>query len=198
MKKMLLLLLACATLLFSCAPEDQSRQKPLESGTAGPGDSGYSHKITIENMQFNWRVDGQNLAVLLRAGTMGWLGAGFNPTQGMKDASFIIGAVQDGRATITAQHGTDPKQHLKDTDLGGQDNLAGAGGKQENNQTEIRFSIPLKSPDRLDPPIDPSGETVVLLSYGPGAELAQQHVFWARLRVNLTDGNYSVDLKKKQ
>jgi hypothetical protein len=39
---------------------------------------------------------------------------------------------------------------------------------------------------------------VVLLSYGLTTELGQQHVFWSRLRVSLSDGKYAVTLKKKQ
>jgi hypothetical protein len=199
MKKLFFLLftVCLAAALLSCSREKAS-ETVLASGTAGPGDQGYTYKITDEKIQYNWRIDGAKLMIKLKAETMGWIGAGFNPTEGMKDATFIIGYVKNGAVTITEQHGTDLKQHLKDTDLGGSDNVADVDGRQANNQTEISFSIPLKSPDKLDRPIDPKGDTVVLLAYGMGTELGQQHVFWSRLHVNLSDGKYSITLKKKQ
>ena len=197
-KYSLLFFTGCIAAALFCCAKESAQESVLESGVAGPGDTGYSHRIPVEKMQFNWRIDGNALHIKLKADTMGWLGIGFNPTQGMKDATFVIGFVKNGTVTVTEQHGTDLKQHMKNTDLGGSDNVADAAGRQANNQTEISFSIPLQSPDKLDRPIDPKGDTVVLLSYGMSTELGQQHVFWSRLHVNLADGKYSVTLKKKQ
>jgi hypothetical protein len=129
-EKILLVLLLCLpAALISCAGENK-QESVIESGAAGPGDQGYTYKIIDEKMQFDWRINGASLLVKLKADTPGWLGIGFNPTVGMKDATFVIGFVKNGQVTITQQHGTDLKQHLKDSDLGGSDNMAAAAGRQ--------------------------------------------------------------------
>jgi hypothetical protein len=182
--------------VFSCAKE-KDKEQVLESGKAAAGDAGYTYKITVDKMQFNWKAEASGLSVKLKAPTTGWLSAGFNPTQGMKDANFIIGLIKDGKAVITDQHGIDLKQHRKDTDLGGDDNIRNPAGSEMNNETEISFVIPLKSPDSLDKPITVNGDTVVLLAYGQTKQMAQQHVMWARATVNLSTGAYTVNLLKR-
>ena len=42
-------------------------------------DSNYDHNVTVKEMAFLWKVDGESLKVKLTAKTTGWLGVGFNP-----------------------------------------------------------------------------------------------------------------------
>ena len=50
----------------------------------------FAHRLSVENMTFQWRVEGQELHVGLKAETTSWVGVGFNPSSGMKDANFIL------------------------------------------------------------------------------------------------------------
>jgi hypothetical protein len=166
--------------------------KPLESGTAGKGDPGYTYKISIEKMQFNWAVAGKTIRIMLKGKTDGWIGIGFNPTNGMKDANFILGMYKNGQAVLTNQHGTAPTMHKKNVDLGGNNYIKNPSGSETNGETEITFTYPLKTRGKLDKPIDVNGKTIVLLAHGPNKELSQVHSFRAKLEVNLTTGKYSV------
>lgn len=181
-----------AILAVSCG---QKREQVIEAGTAVAGDSGYAYKMTVGKMQFHWRADGKELRVKLQAPVKGWVSVGFNPGKKMKDANFIISTFENGRAVVTDQHGIDPKNHKKDIDLGGEDNVRDPSGSQTDTETEVRFAFPLQSPDRLDKPIRPDS-TVVMLAYGKSNQMAQQHVFWAKARVNLSTGSYAVTLMK--
>ena len=40
----------------------------------------FTHKVDVDNMTFQWKVDGDNLHVGLKAKTTSWIGIGFNPT----------------------------------------------------------------------------------------------------------------------
>ncbi|TAL38737.1 MAG: DOMON domain-containing protein [Spirochaetes bacterium] len=178
--------------------KEKPADKPLETGTAAKGDQGYTFKVAADKMQLQWSLAGETLTVKLKAPTSGWVGVGFNPTDSMKDANFVMGLVKEGKVTVSSQYGTAKNLHKNVTDLGGKSYVTNAAGKEENNETEISFSMPLKSGDSLDRPITANADTVVLLAYGPGDILAQQHVYRARLKINLSTGAYTLMASAKQ
>lgn len=196
MRKTLLCALICLVsgILLSCVKE---KETVIEAGTASPGEKGYDHRITVEDITFNWSVDGNELRASVRGKTTGWVGAGFNPSAGMKDANFIIGYVKDGVATVRNDHGVSKTLHKSNEDLGGKEHVTNTSVEIKNDETEIRFTIPLKTDDRLDRPINVNGDTVVLLAYGRTTRISQQHAFRVRMHLNLTTGVYSVTLKTR-
>ena len=195
MRNVIAISLCCimAGMLVSCKKGSQSGEA-LESGTARKGDPGYTYRIAVDKIQFNWSVENKNLRVKLAARNPGWVGIGFNPTDGMKDANFILGYVKDGVAVISNQHGVSSTLHKKNEDIGGAGHVMNPSGMEKNGITEISFTIPLTTGGMLDRPIDLNGNTAVLLAYGESKNLAQLHSFRAKLYVNLSNGSYSIVL----
>ncbi len=151
----------------------------------------YQHSAAIEQITFSWAVEGELLHIKLSAKTTGWVGIGFNPTKGMKDANFILGYVKKGKVKLRDDYGTSERTHSKDTKDGGQENFTNAAGKEANGTTEISFTIPLDSGDSKDNVIKPDGETTVLLAYGAGRDsFLSKHQFNGVLKVNLSTGKY--------
>lgn len=177
--------------IVSCSKEKAKEEPKGISSTAEKGDTGYTYKISVENITFNWKA-GKNLAVKIKAKTTGWIGIGFNPSEGMKDANFIMGYVKDGKVTISNQHGTSKSLHKSNVDLGGKENVTAKAGSEKNGETELSFEIPFKTGDKLDRPVDLNGDTTILLAYGQSDLLAQQHMSRAKIKVNLSNGSYSV------
>lgn len=178
--------------MVSCQSEEAQEPEAMESMVAGTGEPGYAYKIDVDKMAFNWAVNNGQLKVKLAAETEGWVGIGFNPSEQMKDANFVIGFVKDGEVTVSDEHGIENKQHTEDTDIGGTADIMDYSGSEDPSGTEIAFTIPLAASDSLDKPIDTTGEITVLLAYGRTDRLAQQHVMRSELKVNLSTGDYTV------
>lgn len=152
----------------------------------------YDHEINVQQMWFAWKVQGSDIHIRLKAKTTSWVGIGFNPTSMMKDANFVIGYVKKGKVSVTDHFGTTQRQHMKDTKLGGSDNVKQAAGKEENGVTEISFVVPLKSGDKKDQDIVVDKDMVVLLAYGAGRDSYRtKHDFRTALKVNLKTGKFS-------
>jgi hypothetical protein len=165
----------------------------LSAGMCLAGSNGYDHKITVENIVFEWKLSGETIHIRLSAKTEGWVGIGFNPSKRMKDANFIIGYVEAGNVNVADHFGTTQRQHKEDTKLGGQMNITDIAGKEENGVTEITFSIPLNSDDSMDRPVWTDKETTVLLAYGAGRDsFTARHQFKTALKVHLSTGEFSV------
>lgn len=157
----------------------------------------YEHKVEAVKMSFEWKIDGDNINIRMMAPTTGWVGIGFNPSDQMKDANFILGYVKKGKLRITDEFGKTTRGHAKDTKSDGTMDITNATGSEENDITTIAFTIPLNSGDKLDQAVDPMAETVVLLAYGSDRDsFRTKHKKYATLKVNLSTGEYQ-DVSKK-
>jgi hypothetical protein len=151
--------------------------------------AGYDHEIKAQNMTFFWKVDGSNLNVKMSAPTKGWVGIGFNPSDEMKDAKFVLGYVKDGKAILSDEFGTGVSKHEAVEDLGGKSDVTLVGGSEEGGVTTLEFILPLIAKDTKGGKIDPAADTVVLLAYGPDHDsFKMKHKFRTKITVNLTTG----------
>jgi len=164
----------------------------LVAGVGFGSAADYDHKIEIDKMTFEWKLDDKVIHVRLTAATTGWVGVGFNPSDEMKDANFIIGYVKKGKVKVTDHFGTSNRQHDKDEKVGGKTNVTNITGSEKKEITEIGFTIPLNSGDAKDQVINPDAETTVLLAYGSGRDsFRSKHEFKAALKVFLKTGKFT-------
>lgn len=149
----------------------------------------YDHTVEAKNISFSWKIDGENLAGQVSAKTEGWVGVGFNPSNKMKDANYVLGYVKDGKVKIIDDFGVTATGHKSDTKIGGTDDVTVVGGTEEGGITTIQFVIPLNSGDDKDGVIDPNADTVLLLAYGAGRDsFRSKHKYREVLTVNLGTG----------
>ncbi len=161
----------------------------LLSSVSGVYGAAYDHEIKAKKMTFNWKIDGDTLAVKVSAKTKGWVGIGFNPSEKMKDANFVLGYVKKGKAKIIDEFGVDTTKHSSDKKLGGTADAVLVAGTEEGGVTTIEFTIPLKSADEYDNAIDTGDDIVVLLAYGPDRDsFKTRHKYRTSLKVNLATG----------
>jgi len=153
------------------------------------GATEYKHEVKDKKMSFAWSVKGKNLAVKLVAETEGWVGIGFNPTEKMAGANFILGYVKKGKAKIVDEFGTEDNKHKSDKKLDGSADAVLVGGTEIDGVTTIEFTMPLDSGDKNDTKIDVNGDTIVLLGYGGGRDsFKSKHKYRSTFLVNLRTG----------
>ena len=151
--------------------------------------STYDHEITVQNMTLSWKVNGDDLHIKLTAPTTGWLGIGFNPSIGMKDAKFVLGYVKEGKINVSDEFGTGEIRHESVEKFGGKSDITCISGQEEGGETTIEFTIPLVSKDTKGGRIDPAAETTVLLAYGLDHDSSRlRHKFRTTISVNLSTG----------
>ncbi|MCG8572374.1 MAG: DOMON domain-containing protein [Spirochaetes bacterium] len=132
---------------------------------------------TLESrgISFSWRIVGENLEVIVKAKTTGWLSVGFNPSKRMKDADYIIGYIKKGQVFISDDFGIGLTMHTADEKVGGKNNIISSSGTEKDGFTEIQFMIPLNSGDKYDQVIG-KGTHKVILAYGLKDDYTSKHV----------------------
>lgn len=149
----------------------------------------YQHEVQDKDISFSWSVVGEELAVKIAAKTEGWVGIGFNPSNKMKDANYVLGYVKNGKAEISDDFGTRENAHESDEKLGGTSDVVLVGGSEEGGITTIEFTMPLDSGDAYDRPIQVDGDTIVQLAYGAGRDsFLSKHKYRTSMVVNLATG----------
>lgn len=146
-----------------------------EGGSGGASEGGAQQaageadfkEITQGDFVLRWRVEGEDLHIVLRHPTTGWLAVGFDPTRMMKDANMILGYVSGGEVFLSDEYGTGNTAHRPDTEIGGTNDILYAEGSEGAGGTELRFAIPLDSGDSADRPLVPGNGYRVLLAHGP-------------------------------
>src|SRR4030066_1031150 len=101
--------------------------------------------VEKEGITFSWRVNNNMLDIKMKAPTKGWLAVGIDPSKKMKDADYILGCVVNGNALFQDNYGSGNLSHKPDTSLGGTDDIKNKSAKENNDSTEISFSISLNS-----------------------------------------------------
>jgi len=168
--------------------EMQQEQPEVITGPPPGFDFSRAHRLKAD-VEFAWQIKGDRMHVNLRAPTQGWVGIGFNPVNRMKGADYILGMVYKGKILITDDFGTGPTKHKIDKTLGGRFDPTNIYGKEEENLTEIGFTMPLDSGDSNDSSLTLGKETIVLLAYGAGPDDFQsRHRYRGKFKVNLSTG----------
>ena len=158
-------------------------------GVSSVQSASYDHEMEAKGVTFAWKVDGDILHGKVSAKTKGWVAVGFNPSDKMKDANYIIGYVKDGTPEVADHFGDKSTSHSPDEDLGGTSDVTLVGGSEEGGVTTIEFTIPVNSGDKYDSALSMDGDTVVLLAFGPDRDsLKPRHKNKVSKTVNLSSG----------
>ena len=131
-----------------------------------------------------WEFIDDEIIFTMAAPTTGWVSIGFNPSQRMRDAAFVIGYIDNnGDVQIREDYGTGNTSHASDISLGGTEDVRVLSGTTEEGKTVITFALPLDSGDSYDVVFTPGETYTMLLAYGP--EGAQNFTARHRSRTSL-------------
>ncbi len=146
--KQLLIILAILSLLL-IAGCNTIKDEILAPVNDTPDAEGY-YTSTNNSFVLKYKVEGADLHCILTGNGSGWVSVGFDPTQRMKNANFIIGYVNGGTAYIRDDWGTGETTHEADVDVSGQSNVTLISGTEAGGKTILEFAIPLDSGDSKD------------------------------------------------
>ncbi len=154
--------------------------------TPQEGEDGFT-RVAAQEVEIEWKVDGEEIEFVISAPTTGWVAIGFDPERAMKGADMIFGFVDQGEATISDQYGNGLFSHKADTSLGGSNDVQLLDAGEENGRTRIRFSRPLDSGDQYDRPLSPGGRHTVMFAYGPDEadNFTSKHTFRSSAELEL-------------
>lgn len=115
-------------------------------------------RVEAIGMVFEWKVCGTDLEFRLSAPGLGWLSVGFDPSNRMAGANYILAYVADGVGYFEDAYGTRAVGLASDASLGGTSDATLIDSPESSEGTMVHMSIPLWSGDAYDRPLA-AGET---------------------------------------
>lgn len=124
-----------------------------------------SKSLKTEGFHLEWtHVDGK-VQFNLTAPTTGWVAVGFTETGDLMGSNLIQGHVVDGKPFVQDQFITGFGEHPPVEALAVKSCISQTGGKQENGQTTISFSILKEKGDKLHCDLQEGKQINVWLAY---------------------------------
>jgi hypothetical protein len=148
--------------------------------------AGFQEVRAANGMVLQWKVEDDRLHVIVSGRTEGWVAVGFNPSDKMKDANFILGYVSGDEVVLEDHYGTRKGRHAEDTELEGSEDLVVIGGFERNGITQVEFTIPLDSGDESDRALVAGERYPVLLAYGKADDFGKGHTIPAEAKGEIT------------
>jgi len=126
----------------------------------------YSNSEKYGDYEIHWKADDEYIYVGMRARASGFVAVGIQSERRMKNADMVFGFVKDGEVSIFDMFSTgDFGPHPPDTELGGTNDIADFGGKEDGGFTTIEFKRRLITDDEYDNPLS-AGKNKIIWSYG--------------------------------
>jgi hypothetical protein len=134
------------------------------------------HKLQLDSYDLQWQIQGEQILITLKANTVGWISVGFNASRIMKDADIKIGYVDDQGDVFFEDHfGNSMFSHRKDRGGNEAQNFHVIQGSQQDEWTEIQFSMPLNSGDENDQILDLQEPVKIIFAMGYGDNIRAKH-----------------------
>ncbi|MBD3190630.1 MAG: hypothetical protein GF308_08295 [Candidatus Heimdallarchaeota archaeon] len=155
----------------------------------------YEFQASFSNDAFKlyWTISGENISFGMIGTTSGWVSIGFEPTNVMKDADMVFGAVLTNGTTIfldaysTGQFGP----HPADTSLGGSTDISIYAGSENGASTTIEFQRKLSTGDTFDFIIPTEGSVSIIWAFGSSEDFFVKHDRAGYGTINISSGESS-------
>lgn len=172
MKNLLLLTaMLCLLLITACNTIKDEVLAPVDET---PDAMGY-YTSSNNGFTLKYKVTNDSLHCILSAASTGWVSVGFDPSDKMKDANFIIGYVTGGVANIRDDWGISQTEHTADVGLGGTDNVTPISGSEVSGKTTVEFAIPLNSGDSKDKALAVGSAYHIIFAKGSADSFSGMH-----------------------
>jgi len=170
-KLLLSILLFTIIILFGC---NTIKDEVLGLDPTPPDTLGFA-SVTAAGVTLEYKVDDTFLHCILSANTSGWISVGFNPSNMMLDANFLIGYVSDSAGYMRDDWGISNTSHSSDQGLGGTDNITLISASESSGVTELEFKIPLNSGDEYDQVLELEQSYPIILARGNSDDFDSYH-----------------------
>lgn len=123
------------------------------------------NQISKNGMTVTWHLEGERLHLTMKAPTQGWIAVGFNTVDELTGTNLIMGCVTNGEVTLSDRHILSPGHHQSIEKLGGTSAVQLISGQETDNETQIRFSLPLQVNDPWHLELKPGNQYHLLLAF---------------------------------
>lgn len=166
-------------LLAACSGRNPSasatKTLPKMDGVISANEYEHHYHSDQLNMDIYWTIDHDQIFFGLHSTAQGWLAVGLDPDgPAMQGADIVFGYFQDGRVVINDEYAPTLSSHVKDTNLGGRDDLLQRAGSRNSEGTTLEWTRKLLTGDGHDRSIT-AGKHLLMLAFSDSDDPSGYH-----------------------
>lgn len=123
-------------------------------------------QVQIDEFEFAWRIEGDEIVFRMSAPTQGWVAVGFKPEHRMRGADMSIGYVRGNEVVVEDHYGNRNTSHSIDERLGGTSDILSFDGEERDGRTTITVRRKLNSSDQYDATLRAGELTRIIFAWG--------------------------------
>ena len=127
--------------------------------------SAQRESVSIQGMELSYALRSDSIDITLSAPTRGWVGIGFNKVNSIVGSDLILFHIVENKSEVLDMFVLSAGNPKPDHELGGSTAAVIKQASEKGNRTIIDFSIPLRSKDPNDFPLEPGKDFWLILAY---------------------------------
>jgi len=144
-------------------------------GTITDGEYNGTKTFDSDRIELHWNVSGSEIYIGIKAQATGWISLGIDPENMMEGADYLIGGF-DGEDPYAEDHyGNSGTTHLKDTLLGGMDDILDYNSTENGGWTTLELKRNLSASDPYDKQVRTDGAMIVIWAYSDSDDPTAKH-----------------------
>ena len=127
--------------------------------------SAQRESVSIQGMELSYALRSDSIDITLSAPTRGWVGIGFNKVNSIVGSDLMLFHIVENKSEVLDMFVLSAGNPKPDVELGGSTAAVIKQASEKGNRTIIDFSIPLRSKDPNDFPLEPGKDFWLILAY---------------------------------
>lgn len=145
----------------------------------------FPQSVSKGGMTVNWVHQGDRVFFELQAPTEGWITVGFNDRDDMSDSYLLMGRIINAKAEVVQYYTLGPGNYKPFGQLGSALTLADVSGKQQKNQSNIKFSLPTRALSKFEQSLTPGKDIIMILAYSRDDDFQHHSIMRTSLKVTM-------------
>ncbi len=153
--------------------------------TCCQGQDGNERKIAKNKMTVSWHFNMNRIHFELSAPTNGWVAIGFNAQMGITNTYLLMGNVINDRPNVEEYFTLKPGDYQSLKSLGISNEVKNIAGYENNNNTYLQFSLPIKAQSKYQRDLSTGKDYVMLIAYSQEDDFQHHSIMRTSINVKL-------------
>jgi len=141
--------------------------------------------IRKNGVTVSWKFSGDRVYFEMSAPTDGWVTIGFNTTSSIKNAYLLMGNVVNEKPSVIEHFTINSGNYSPVKDMGVEESVSSVEGYESEENTVIKFSLPVKATNIYARNLDKGKEYVMILAYSQSDDFQHHSIMRTSAKIKL-------------
>jgi hypothetical protein len=145
----------------------------------------HKKRIYENGMEVTWEFKNDRIDFTMSAPTAGWVAIGFNEQSDITGTYLIMGNVKNNKPQVVEYYTLSPGKYKSISELGGKVEVNNINGNENNENTKLQFSLPIKSSCQYKRDLTKGKKYFLVIAYSRSDDFQHHSMMRTSLKIEL-------------